>query len=96
MGRSIQSVDVLHTVHASPFTPEQRIANAIVIQAAIDYINVLLGHHIPGSTQKSLEEFFVSDWYQCLTRYDGRLLMKKCQTKANELKANGILSYHLK
>lgn len=63
--------------------PYEKLANAIVVQAANDYRVVL--RKKKGNPRNSeairdvneIERFFRSDWYQALTAVDGEYLMDK-------------------
>jgi len=57
------------------------LAKSIVIQAIEDYREILRGKAIHNTaqylvTRKNLEKFFLSDWYQMLSDYDGKELIK--------------------
>lgn len=66
-------------------TPFEELANAIVIQAAKDYMKALkkLKKYSRDAeakhTRKDCESFFRSSWYSTLTSVDGELLMRKLQ-----------------
>ena len=70
----------------------QALANAIVKQAADDYVSVLV--HLkkrPKSRelrleQRRLEHFFRSDWYNTLTNVNPNVLLKALQVKAEKKK----------
>ena len=61
----------------------QELANAIVAQAAMDYLFILrlLKHHPADSEARrkarEYESFFSSDWYGMLTDVDPEYLMEK-------------------
>lgn len=70
-------------------TPEQweDLANAIIIRAAFDYRearkrlkedpdNMYLKRVLKG-----IERFLLSDWYRCLTRVDGRYLLRRLKNE---------------
>lgn len=63
--------------------PEQRLANAIIIQAAEDYRTCVRNLKINPRHKESLlmlqdcETFFKSEWYQMLTSVDGEMIMRK-------------------
>ena len=66
-------------------TPEQweDLANAIIIRAAFDYreVRVALKEN-PDDYRllrelKSIERFFLSDWYRHLTTVDGRYILRR-------------------
>ncbi len=61
------------------------LANAIIIQAVMDY-RVALKMSRAGSKSSNpdfscvrLEKFFLSDWFMVLTDLDGKVLMKSVQ-----------------
>lgn len=66
-------------------TPFEELANAIVIQAAKDYLKALkkLKKYPRDAeakqTRNDCESFFRSSWYSTLTSVDGKLLMRKLQ-----------------
>lgn len=83
-------------------TPEgcERLANAIVKQAADDYLSVKARFHrsdddwkdtVSGRKKKEdeLVKFFHSDWYELLTDLDGDTLIRLLNEKA----ANMVLIY---
>lgn len=76
---------------ATEYTPEQRLANAIVAYAAMDYINALLKDNT--GMIKSCERFFKSELYTIYTQVDSRLMMELCHKKAEELKARGVKKF---
>ena len=65
--------------------PFEELANAVVIQAAKDYIKALKTlRKYPrdkdaGSVKDDCERFFRSSWYKTLTSVDGEFLMRKLQ-----------------
>lgn len=69
-------------------TPYQRLANAIVEQAAKDYRSALKAlardsdNAYIQDEAKSLERFFRSRWYGILTNVDGDYLMDKLREEA--------------
>ena len=71
--------------------PYQELANAIVAQAARDYLFLLrlLKHHPEDSEalKKALEyeSFFRSDWYGMLTDVDPEYLMEKLKKAVEKL-----------
>ena len=75
-------------------TPEDILANAIVSEAAIDYINGLLSDDSRKIRQN--ERFFRSEWYSVLTKLDPDVLMQMCRRHADELKAKGIRVYKVR
>ena len=80
--------------HHVEMTPEDILANAIVSEAAIDYINGLLSDDSCKIRQN--ERFFKSEWYSVLTRLDPDVLMQMCRRHADELKAKGIRVYKVR
>jgi len=64
-------------------TPEEALANAIIIQAADDYRTSIRNLKINPRHKESLqmlqgcEDFFRSEWYQILTKVDGEMIMRK-------------------
>ena len=63
-------------------TPFEELANAIVIQAAKDYLKKLKKYPRDAEakqTRNNCESFFRSSWYSTLTSVDGKLLMRKLQ-----------------
>ena len=64
-------------------SPEESLANAIVIRACDDYRKALKKlkrnpeHTDSLHTKFECEEFFRSDWYEMLTSVDGEFLIKK-------------------
>ena len=66
--------------------PYEKLANAIVVQAANDYRAALrLAKKNPSAEQdvKKLERFFRSQWYSVLTGVDPEYLMEKLREEAN-------------
>ena len=69
----------------------QLLANAIVEQAADDYFCLVAGFvkTIDEQDRKaqidSLRKFFLSDWYERLTKVDGEYLMRKLNEKAETM-----------
>lgn len=65
--------------------PFEELANAIVIQAAKDYMKALqkLKKYPRDSEARQMrndcESFFRSSWYSALTSVDGEFLMRKLQ-----------------
>ncbi len=59
----------------------ERLASAIVVQAAKDYRSVARGKRTKAKTAevKEIEEFFLSDWFMTLTDVDGGVILKKLQ-----------------
>ena len=70
--------------------PYERLANAIVLQAADDYRKTLKtvkrNPHNRGAIDEALEieKFFRSDWYSTLTNVDGVFLIRKLQDEIRE------------
>lgn len=72
----------------------EKLANGIIIQAAKDYedayIKVLKNPESKSGNKdmKALEQFFLSNWYACLTEVDGNtmisMLQDKCRKKLKE------------
>ena len=64
-------------------SPEERIANAVVEQAAKDYRAAIKklkrnpDNEIAEIQRKECEEFFLSPNFNRFTRIDGKMLMKK-------------------
>lgn len=69
-------------------TPDQALANAIVAQAALDYINA----KIKGDTGmvSSCRRFFESGWYEELTRIPSRYMIDLCDRSADECIRNNV------
>lgn len=70
--------------------PYERLANAIVLQAADDYRKALKtvkrNLHNRGAIDEALqiERFFRSNWYSTLTSVDGEYLIRKLQDEIRE------------
>ena len=68
--------------------PYEKLADAIVVQAAKDYMtNLRKKQRNPGSASsehdiKESQRFFRSDWYQILTSVDGEYLMGRLRKEA--------------
>lgn len=64
----------------------QLLANAIVLQAANEYREVL---RLPNPTTADkwhkirLQRFFRSDWYKLLTKVDGEMLMERLKEEVD-------------
>ncbi len=64
-------------------TPEENLANAIILQAVKDYRRALKAlQRNPGNisaedTVEEVERFFRSQWYERLTDVDGEYLIRK-------------------
>ena len=64
------------------------LAKSIVIQAITDYREILKNGKLPKLSIKSynkieIEKFFMSDWYQLLTGFDGQRLIDILQEQEN-------------
>lgn len=63
--------------------PYEKLANAIIIQAAKDYraaarkLKRNPRNHLAQAETDFIERFFRSDWYKCLTDVDGEMLIRK-------------------
>ena len=63
--------------------PYEKLANAIILQAVKDYRSALRklkrkpGNALAHAEIDSIERFFRSDWYKCLTEVDGEMLIRK-------------------
>ena len=63
--------------------PYEELANAIIIRAAKDYraaarkLKRNPHNHLAQAEIDSIERFFRSDWYKCLTEVDGEMLIRK-------------------
>ena len=61
----------------------EKLANAIIIQAAKDYrvakrkLRRKPGNKDAKSEAESIERFFRSDWFRALTEVDGEMLIRK-------------------
>ena len=70
--------------------PYERLANAIVIQAADDYRIVLKKIKAHPKDRKAIDEaleierFFRSSWYSQLTGVDGEYLIKRLQDEVRQ------------
>lgn len=68
--------------------PYEKLAYAIVVQAAKDYMtNLRKKKRNPGSASaehdiREIERFFRSDWYQVLASVDGEYLMGRLRKEA--------------
>lgn len=71
----------------------ENLANAIVLQAALDYRRILRGKKViydgrQQVTKKELEDFFHSGWCQLLTKIDGKTIINRLEQKyENERKS---------
>ena len=76
-------------------TPEQRLANAIIMQAVKDYKRAykLYRHHPDSSVYKAdvahFVRFFTGPWYAVLTEVDGEYLLKRLNEKCEEEMSHG-------
>ena len=67
----------------SEITPYENLSNAIVLQAAKDYraarrkLKKKPGNTLAQAGIDSIERFFCSGWYKCLTDVDGEMLIRK-------------------
>lgn len=63
--------------------PYEKLANAIIVQAAKDYraaarkLKRNPRNHLAKAEADSIERFFRSGWYKCLTEVDGKMLIRK-------------------
>nr|DAZ24955.1 MAG TPA: hypothetical protein [Caudoviricetes sp.] len=63
--------------------PYEKLANAIIIQAAKDYraaaqkLKRNPRNHLAQAEADSIERFFRSNWYKSLTEVDGEMLIRK-------------------
>lgn len=66
-------------------SPEQMLANAIIVQAADDYrvslrrlkLNRMNREYL--QMKKECEDFFLSQWFEVLTNVDGKMIMNRIQ-----------------
>ena len=69
-------------------TPENALANAIIVQAVIDYLEAKKGFRVdrrdPDVTIRECELFFHSDWFMVLTDMDPDLLMEKLEKEVQK------------
>ena len=63
--------------------PYENIANAVILQACIDYRRVYGNFLRDGDASKlnELERFFRSNWYKKLTNLDGENLMERLRNQ---------------
>ena len=67
----------------------EKLANAIIIQAANDYRNAAktlkkYPHNREAKeTVEEVERFLLSDWYSTLTEVDGEFLLRKLREEAS-------------
>lgn len=65
--------------------PYENLANAIILQAVKDYRKALKAlktnpkSRSAKADKNTLERFFRSQWYTCLTSVDGEMLIEKLQ-----------------
>lgn len=63
--------------------PYEKLANAIILQAVKDYraarrkLKRNPRNHLAQAEIDSIERFFRSQWYGCLTEVDGEMLIRK-------------------
>lgn len=63
--------------------PYEKLANAIILQAVKDYratrrkLKRNPRNHLAQAEADSIERFFRSPWYGCLTEVDGEMLIRK-------------------
>lgn len=66
-------------------SPEEALANAIIIQAAEDYRVSLRRLKLNRMSREyqmmkdDCERFFQSDWFEVLTKADGKMIMNRIQ-----------------
>ena len=58
--------------------PYERLANAIIKQAVLDYKTASAGHRV----SKEVEEFILSPWFTILTDLDPRWFLEKLKKEA--------------
>lgn len=67
----------------------EKLANAIIIQAAKDYRVALRrlrrkpNNKDAASEKESIERFFRSDWFRTLTEVNGEMLIRKLNEEVN-------------
>ncbi len=72
-------------------TPEENLANAIILQAVKDYRAALkkLSRGRKNSNaeymKQDCERFFRSKWFEALTSVDGEILIRKLNEEAKDL-----------
>lgn len=74
-------------------SPEQNLANAIVLQAVTDYRNALKGisysrRQPPEKVIKEVKKFFRSEWYRLLTKVDSEFLIRELEKEHLERSRN--------
>ena len=65
-------------------SPYQLLANAIIKQAAIDYMQLLCGEKVRCSSINECERFFNSEYFMLLTEFDGPSLMNMIKKYAEK------------
>lgn len=65
-------------------SPYQLLANAIIRQAAIDYMQLLCGEKVRCASINKCERFFNSDYFMLLTEFDGPSLMNMIKKYAEK------------
>ncbi len=82
-------------------SPEQRLANAIVVQAAKEYAGILYeSKRNPEDKglfykKKSIERFFRSEWYRLLTDADADYLLNGIENMVDRrIRKDGNVSLH--
>ena len=74
--------------------PYEKLANAIIEQAAVDYRKALRRlQDFPGDTEaesdkNKIERFFTSVWFSILTTVDGKWLMEALAKEVFEKRGN--------
>ena len=69
----------------------ENLANAIVLQAVDDYRRLLRGKRIHNDNNRkvTIEEFFLSEWFEILTQVDGQTILNRLQKEyQDECKTN--------
>ena len=78
--------------------PYERLANAIILQAASDYRVALKKIKARPKNREAIDEalrierFFRSDWYQALTSVDGEYLIERLQDEERQSEGRKINS----
>ena len=65
-------------------SPYQLLANAIIKQAAIDYMQLLCGEKVRCASINECERFFNSEYFMLLTEFDGPYLMNMIKKYAEK------------
>ena len=65
-------------------SPYQLLANAIIRQAAIDYMQLLCGEKVRCASINECERFFNSDYFMLLTEFYGPSLMNMIKKYAEK------------